>query len=180
MSRWQGGHGQNVCVRVVLQVERTSLYRNVNPSPFAKIFTKNMCLSCWNVLMAAIKLSVICRQLLTSLRQMGLQPHITGVTWRKFSLWRKIKTVKGFTWGIRLQGKPINLNSCRPKHFFIANVRIWVLSRWWEVREAGWGGPGRNPREVLTKAERQAWILKWESSFSSQFFRETRISGYNW
>lgn len=26
-----------------------------------------------------------------------------------------------------------------------------MLSRWWEVREAGWGGPGRNPREVLPK-----------------------------
>lgn len=143
-----------MCRSGLVGQERTSLYRNVNPAPFAKIFTKNMCLSCWNVLMAAIKLSVICRQLLTSLRQMGLQPHITGVTWRKFSLWRKIKiSPYEERWKTSPRelglGKPINLNSCRPKHFFIVNVGIWVLSSWWEVRELGWGG--RNPREVLPK-----------------------------
>lgn len=46
-----------MCKSGLVGQERTSLYRNVSPAPFAKIFTKNMCLSCWNVLMAAIKLS---------------------------------------------------------------------------------------------------------------------------
>lgn len=40
--------------------------------------------------------------------------------------------MKDFAYSIRLQEKPINLNSSRPNNILITNVRTWVLSRWWE------------------------------------------------